>query len=175
MSQWRYVVSSENPADIASRGLGAESLSNDSPWFVGPSFLWSDQLPLPCKEEAETFADDPEVKQVRNLATGTQELNYANLLDRLCYFPDWNRAKRAVALCLRFRNKLLKKGISTFKADYQGKSAFSECQSSFVSELQEAELEILRHVQESYFKDEVVTQNHGILYSLKDRHGIKKL
>ena len=38
--QWRYVDSSQNPADDASRGQSGAVFAANGRWFVGPSFLW---------------------------------------------------------------------------------------------------------------------------------------
>lgn len=35
--QWNYVSSSDNPADIASRGASADELVNNCRWFYGPN------------------------------------------------------------------------------------------------------------------------------------------
>lgn len=37
--QWNYVSSSDNPADITSRGASADELVNNRRWFSGPYFL----------------------------------------------------------------------------------------------------------------------------------------
>ena len=38
--QWRYVPSKKNPADMATRGIDAESfVSNSNVWLQGPEFL----------------------------------------------------------------------------------------------------------------------------------------
>lgn len=44
-SQWRFVNSSENPADHVSRGLKAENLMGSDDWIEGPPFLLR-----PCDE-----------------------------------------------------------------------------------------------------------------------------
>ena len=38
-SQWHYVGTKSNPADIASRGAGAQELLNSPLWWNGPDFL----------------------------------------------------------------------------------------------------------------------------------------
>ena len=38
--QWNYVDTKDNPADDASRGLGAQELIRSNRWWNGPSFLW---------------------------------------------------------------------------------------------------------------------------------------
>lgn len=64
-TQWRYVSTSSNPADLASRGLGAESFLRDEKWIPGPHFLLLPEEHWPtnpdgAKELSEQ--DDPEVK-----------------------------------------------------------------------------------------------------------------
>ena len=39
VDQWRYVESSKNPADMASRGITVDHFLQDESWIKGPSFL----------------------------------------------------------------------------------------------------------------------------------------
>ena len=52
--QWRYVPTQQNPADLATRSVNAQSL-NESIWLMGPSFLHQrdDPLNMPAGWEAE--------------------------------------------------------------------------------------------------------------------------
>ena len=64
-SQWRYVKTADNPADIASRGASADEFVK-SDWIQGPSFLSENELPslsAPSKEASLIQADDPEVRK----------------------------------------------------------------------------------------------------------------
>lgn len=38
--QWQYISTSENPADIASRGANVQDLMNRPEWLSGLEFLW---------------------------------------------------------------------------------------------------------------------------------------
>ena len=58
-SQWRHIVSSENPADMASRGVTVQDLLNRSVWLSGPEFLWKNT----DLESHELPLNDPEVKK----------------------------------------------------------------------------------------------------------------
>lgn len=39
ISNWRYVNSKNNPADIVSRGLSSKAFIKNKTWFKGPTFL----------------------------------------------------------------------------------------------------------------------------------------
>ncbi|PFX24880.1 hypothetical protein AWC38_SpisGene10529 [Stylophora pistillata] len=101
--QWCYVDTKENPADNASRGLGANELIRSNRWWNGPNFLWK---PLPDEPNSDTqiSPEDPEVQKVKALATNSIE--HPSLLDRIKYFSDWYYAKRAIAVCLSFIQKM---------------------------------------------------------------------
>ncbi|XP_028412576.1 uncharacterized protein LOC114535468 [Dendronephthya gigantea] len=64
-SQWHYVKSSENPADMATRGKPAKDLL-DSIWFTGPHFLRNSSFSEPSLAEIDPMeydvsSNDPEV------------------------------------------------------------------------------------------------------------------
>lgn len=109
-NQWHYVDTKLNPADHASRGLSAKALLNSS-WITGPAFLWKEESYWhePSSNEnhgtLQLSDDDPEVKKNISLATNLEE-PFTNLLGRLEYFSDFYRAKRAIALCLHYVQKL---------------------------------------------------------------------
>ncbi|XP_068735327.1 uncharacterized protein [Montipora capricornis] len=85
--QWRYVDTTSNPADIASRGISANRLLN-SAWIQGPEFLWKSRDQWPSKDQAHAEAisqDDPEVRISLSVATSS-EVKFATLEERLRYF-----------------------------------------------------------------------------------------
>ena len=53
----------------------------------------------------DILPEDPEVKKASCFATSTKES--WSLAKALGYFSNWHRAKSAVAVCLRYRQKLL--------------------------------------------------------------------
>ena len=150
--QWQYISSQSNPADAASRGLRAQQLvDDDSRWLRGPDFLWR---PLPYQVQIDLKPqpldpDDPEVKKVTSLMTHTSK-GYPNHFEtsRLDRFSNWFRAKRAVAVCLRFK-RCLKEGKKSERvkpACYQPVN---------MEEIGRAEKEIIRCLQYEHFKDEI--------------------
>ncbi|XP_048001463.1 uncharacterized protein LOC125238232 [Leguminivora glycinivorella] len=55
-ASWRYVPSKENPADLVSRGLGADLIMNCSLWWSGPSFLKQDMAYWPTAPRSASKA-----------------------------------------------------------------------------------------------------------------------
>lgn len=95
ISDWHYVKSKSNPADILSRGCYPSQLRNHEQWWDGPSFLtgdvYYDDIP---------FSDTkpPEEKGVKALLTTQQsEFPFAT-------FSNLNHLVRIFAWCLRFKD-----------------------------------------------------------------------
>ena len=64
--QWRYVNTSSNPADLASRGTRVSTFLKSEAWLLGPSFLMEPEAKWPENIElsGKLSAEDPEVKTV---------------------------------------------------------------------------------------------------------------
>ena len=102
-SQWHYVTTKDNPADLASRGATVQELINNLTWWTGPNFLWNPSLMKKRNEEIPALSkEDPKVRKV--LATTIDTSNHLPFHRRLEYFSSWLRAKRATAICLRLIN-----------------------------------------------------------------------
>ena len=101
--QWRYVDTKDNPADDASRGLGANELIRSERWWNGPNFLWK-PLPNETSFDPQVSPDDPEVRKVTVLASTSAE--HSDLIDDIKHFSDWFHAKRVIALCVLFSQKM---------------------------------------------------------------------
>lgn len=68
-TQWRYVESENNPADLATRGVKANKLMESS-WLSGPEFLKSNDTVDVPSEITALDEDDPELrKKVATFAT----------------------------------------------------------------------------------------------------------
>ena len=106
-SQWRHIATDDNPADLASRGVDAEGLVGNELWWHGPSALACAALPVQ-EDKYELQDDDPEVKRSATVfsSNASTEVRMADLHERLEYFSDWRRAKRAVARCIWYTKKL---------------------------------------------------------------------
>ncbi|XP_056588276.1 uncharacterized protein LOC130408847 [Triplophysa dalaica] len=107
VSQWRYVNTLTNPADLASRGVKVQLLLKTGAWLCGPDFLHEHESRWPENPEAmeNSLVDDPEVKVVMvNAAQVEQDSPLEKLID---YFSSWHRLKRAVGWFLKFKTSLL--------------------------------------------------------------------
>ena len=86
-------------------------------------------------------SDDPEVKNLTSYATSTQEP--WNLVESLNYFSDWHRACRAVAICLRYKQKL--RQLASSKKESCAKPTKRQQKPALtVEEILSAEREILK-------------------------------
>lgn len=154
--QWNYVSSSDNPADITSRGASADKLVNNCRWFSGPEFLWTTNPFKNCDvTHPDIPDDDPEVKQCQTLKTQTTSYD-SSLLDYLNRFADWNHLKHVIARCLRFITCTQNRTKTKASSLPGGKDSFSQNELS-VSELHHAENKIISLLQKTFFKEEIET------------------
>ncbi|XP_013402959.1 uncharacterized protein LOC106168462 [Lingula anatina] len=131
--QWRYVPTSQNPADDASRGMTAEELVSSSRWVHGPDFLklshsqWPQQPAFKCTE-LEKIA---EVKRNPVVYSTKSDVDSTNTL--LNYYSSWFKLKKAIAWMLRLKQILRKKPTTSGPLSAR--------------ELQASELAIVKYVQ----------------------------
>lgn len=145
--------SEENPADHASRGLGADQLVASN-WFTGPAFLWEKELLTDDIKVGEVTDDDPELRKIQVHNTKAKEER--TLLDRLSKFSNWKRAVKAIAYLKRYAKQI--KGL---------KPKTSEATS--VEERQEAGLFIIKLAQEDVFSHEIKSLKQGKEVRPKDK------
>ncbi|XP_006814407.1 uncharacterized protein LOC102800583, partial [Saccoglossus kowalevskii] len=92
--------------------LGIKELIQSSLWWKGPEFLSTAEILLPTEGCAiDLEANDPEVKKVTVLTTQVKPECFVDILTRLQYFSSWHKAKRAIAVCLRLKQKLQNRSI----------------------------------------------------------------
>ncbi|XP_064631673.1 uncharacterized protein LOC135489965 [Lineus longissimus] len=151
--QWRHVDTSENPADLASRGTSARELIESGLWWSGPDFLKTKDLPAPVSY-TELSPQDPEVKGCATvLKTETnvvKGIDSQDMLERFGRFSCWFKLKKAVALCQRYID-CLKLACKKPRAKLPEPARLS------VEELRRAELTIVRITQINAFPEEINT------------------
>ena len=96
-SQWKYVETIHNPADIATRGTPAKQLVA-SPWFNGPEFLRNDySFPTTNDHDVSFMSDDPEVRpEVSTYSSEAQRIKSLGS-GRFNRFSRWSTLCRALA------------------------------------------------------------------------------
>ena len=154
-SYWRHVDSGSNPADDASRGLRATELVSSSRWFNGPEFLHHNESHWPINPvDVHNLPDsDPEVRKspvVYSAVTDSSNVDsdiFDTLLSRR---SGWYELKRDFAWLLRVR-MWLKGKIKRQNSQMDMKVRIS------ASELNTAEIEIIKLIQRKSFPNEVCT------------------
>ncbi len=104
-SQCKYVGTSLNPADMASRGIKVENFLKKESWIKGPEFLCKHKSEWPVRPDQ---AGEVQIELKKSavvscvIATGK-----AKPLDKLIeYYSEWYRLKRAIAWMLRLKEIL---------------------------------------------------------------------
>lgn len=106
-SQWRHVRSSDNPADIASRGICPTQLKSHTLWWHGPPWLScsTNSWPTLCTNHEETLQT---VDVHANLIDST-EGNLQYLFEK---FSSLDKLVRVTARCLQF-SQLCRRSFKT--------------------------------------------------------------
>jgi len=102
-SQWRWVESSSNSADHASRGIRPSDADKVNQWLNGPSFLWQEKEYWPkCPIGLQTKESDLELRkevQVHEIQASTSQDPLDVFFKR---YSTWYRLQKSVAWLLRF-------------------------------------------------------------------------
>ena len=178
-AQWRYIETTLNPADEASRGMTVDELLMNQRWKQGPPFLKKAEHSWPKRPEnlGEISDNDPEVK--KGAETFANEATHAydyigNAMERT---SSWSRLKKIIAWILRYKNILRKRSQhSNTNKPIKLQSDDSIITPLSVSEVNVAENEIIKYVQRQTFKDELTTLS-GVRKSTEktaNRNNLKK-
>ena len=106
---WRHIISQQNPADCASRGIYASELVNHSLWWNGPSWLQRPSTSWPCSKSS--LEENPKAinSSIREETRGsavchaTLRQNHWELCDQI---SSWPRLLRVTAYVQRFIHNL---------------------------------------------------------------------
>lgn len=126
-------------------------------WWHGPEFLYSGSPLLSVTCVKPILCNDTELRKVV-LTTLVSKVEHHDVLERLERCSNWDTARRAVAVCVRFTKKL-KERITTGQPNPVCKQKrnckLSEYQPVNVPEMQTAGTLILSIVQRQAFHEEI--------------------
>ena len=107
-SQWRFIPSSENPADD-----GTRPSCSVNRWLTGPSFLQEPESLWP--QPPHSLPDLPtEFEIVKQTVAGTEvAVSDGDMEERFARFSSFYRLKRTVARILRLKGRLLRRPVPT--------------------------------------------------------------
>ena len=161
-SQWNYVETGLNTADEGSRGMSPKDFVEKAAWITGPDFL---KEPVKSWLKEETYEDhvDPDSPEVKNVKVNISTVKESSdIVKRLRRFSSWFKAKMAVALCLKYKRHLrdrvlAKRKVSSCLASDEGPAGRKDVNSTRVNvaDLEEAEMEIIKHLQTNEFPSEI--------------------
>ena len=169
-SQWHHITSTLNPADDVSRGLDAEKLIANTRWRRGPDFLMSTEHWQSTEVTSEVPDDDEELKPAKSHTVEAEETKEP--LDQLINSASsWFKIQKSVCWLRRFISHLAKK--KSLPKDIT------------VSEMEQAEVQILKYIQKKNYQKEIETlQENGrvskksLIYSLEptlDEEGLLRV
>ncbi|XP_075157882.1 uncharacterized protein LOC142231148 [Haematobia irritans] len=101
---WRYVPSTLNPADIASRGILPGDLVENKTWWNGPQFLYDPPAFWP--ENLSNLYTSDEERKKKIVAHTSETSTYPELLLKFSSLP---KLLRVTSLCLRFAHNCIYK------------------------------------------------------------------
>ncbi|XP_066600040.1 uncharacterized protein [Prorops nasuta] len=140
---WKYVPSRDNPADLATRGLDPCSLRESAIWWHGPSWL---------QESAENWPEQLITVTPSDKCTKTFVVKQGNDEDALLRrFSSLSKLIRVTAVCIRFFNN-----CKRLKFKFERHTGFLT-----YHEIENARIAIIRLVQATAFKDELVCMKNG--------------
>ena len=173
-SQWRYIQTSKNPADDASRGMTAGAIVTNKRWLTGPEFLLSTEIPDFVKPLDEVVNEHNE-HSLSVLCNEDKDNDNDDVTTRLLgRFSSWFRLKRAVAVLQRYFAFLYDNAYTKTHITCKRHHArqFS------VNDMQEAENAIIRYTQQVAFpveKIELQKIKDGRIGTLKKGSRLYKL
>ncbi|GBO18357.1 hypothetical protein AVEN_261924-1, partial [Araneus ventricosus] len=139
---WHHVKTSENPADIISRGMTPQQLMDNSLWWNGPQFLQQVTVVLSDKNDIPT--DDDYLHELKRESDKTLALTLdSTFLDSLLSISNnYSKLIRVVSFLFRFVNN-----SRNPKSKLDGPLT--------TMELQRAKLFLIKSVQKIAFQDNV--------------------
>ena len=144
VTDWRYVPTTMNPADLASRGIKPEETDKLERWLKGPEFLrqQTDYAEISNAAPDVDLTEELEVKQLHATEAETVDINA--WIER---FSCRNKLLRSVAWLIKFNEYL--------KQKKRNKDNLTVEKQLSVQDIKTAELKVIRCMQRDVFAAEI--------------------
>lgn len=100
-SKWLYVPTSQNPADIASRGIFPNEIKSLSLWWQGPIFICNGEASWPSQVGSYTT-----LPEMRVNAACVNETQSSSCVINIKNYSSFSKLRRIVAYLFRFYNNV---------------------------------------------------------------------
>ncbi|XP_055910886.1 uncharacterized protein LOC129945251 [Eupeodes corollae] len=111
-TEWSHVISCENPADLASRGVSPVDLKDSSLWWNGPHWLLKPQLIWPRSKREPVDESILELKKVQLFNNQVVQ----DFEEDLAKFSNWHKVLCVVAYIERFYHSFIKRGNKKYSS-----------------------------------------------------------
>lgn len=139
---WRYIPTSDNPADCCSRGLNPNFLVDFQLWWNGPKWLKQNEEYWPPQKLPSVKAEDLEYKKIKTFATKVDIIDEDTIMNK---FSDLTKLIRISSWCVKF--------VQNCKA---GKSGEPRTSSNITAaEYRETLRRLIRITQSCFFHEEI--------------------
>lgn len=140
---WNYVNTTENPADLVSRGCDIHTMKASNLWFQGPSWLGSGEVPSKSSvAEFDEMSDEILQEETKKKVTCHVAIETKSLQNLLEKYSSFEYLCIIIAWIIRFTNK--RKKSSTTCAKFV---TITECNA--------ARKIVVRQIQHMTFSDEI--------------------
>jgi len=155
INDWQYIPSSENPADILSRGCSLKELKDKSLWWTGPLEESDSEEPALVEDakDKELINKSEEISCCLSLSSRVKPVLELNR------FSSWLRAVRVLVQVIRFVKLCRKETLCTASIS--------------VEEFKNAEIKLIYNYQRVYFQAEM--QNVKANQSIQPKSSIYQL
>ena len=148
-NQWRFVQSSDNPADIATRGKTPSDLKGTF-WFRGPDFIKFD-LPPQDLTEVDIKEGDPEIREeITTYATKIESKTKGLGSQRFQRFSKWSTLRTALATLIKKAERIKSQDITQDNTPHTKPREHLS-----LSDLKKAETLMIKTVQREAYAQEI--------------------
>lgn len=160
--RWSYVPSKENPADLVSRGISANSISSCELWWSGPDFLKSQNIQFPITPNTQSELTSTQTQAASEIVLHTTTQTTSENKDTNTIHELINKTSSYTHLIRSFA--YIQRFIHNCK---NPKNKYTHTLSA--TELNKSENSILKFVQLQMFPDEYILLKSGKPLSNKNR------